>query len=124
MMEITHFLTILLCPLKPARRISRRRQAVGSVASPLPKKNTSSASVRKAGPLAKDGPRYYCDLPNCKESCSRYHDVQRHKRTRHGDGPKPECPACGRFFSRDDGLQRHLKGRCKWKDSEIVNSTE
>ncbi|KAJ3324792.1 hypothetical protein HDV06_006100 [Boothiomyces sp. JEL0866] len=59
---------------------------------------------------------YVCDAQDCKAAFSRKHDLKRHSKLHSGE-KLFKCKACGKSFSRNDALGRHLKPSDQGKES-------
>ncbi|KAI3633724.1 hypothetical protein MIR68_008671 [Amoeboaphelidium protococcarum] len=56
---------------------------------------------------------FACDFDGCSAAFTRRHDLNRHRKTHSGER-EYQCSDCGRKFSRQDALTRHLNGStCK-----------
>ncbi|KAG0200271.1 hypothetical protein BGX28_006636 [Mortierella sp. GBA30] len=51
---------------------------------------------------------FVCSVLECSKRFSRKHDLQRHEASVHKGERNYGCPTCGKPFSRQDGLRRHL----------------
>ncbi|KAF9573868.1 hypothetical protein EC968_007825 [Mortierella alpina] len=51
---------------------------------------------------------FVCSVVECSKRFSRKHDLQRHEASVHKGERNYGCPTCGKPFSRQDGLRRHL----------------
>ncbi|KAJ3300943.1 hypothetical protein HDV03_001580 [Kappamyces sp. JEL0829] len=59
---------------------------------------------------------FVCEDPGCDASFSRKHDLKRHQKLHSGERTFT-CKACGKSFSRNDALGRHLRPSDGGKDS-------
>ncbi|KAF9238555.1 hypothetical protein BU15DRAFT_22331, partial [Melanogaster broomeanus] len=58
---------------------------------------------------------YLCDLDGCTHICSSAGDLQRHQQSLRHRAPSYPCLACGKSYTRQDALKRHLNGKVACK---------
>ena len=79
---------------------------IDSMSYPSP----SISSVRSFDSALKC-PECHKVISNCKNYKDSRSNLKRHRRIKHGNGPKPTCsePGCGKIFERSDALAKHRK---------------
>lgn len=67
--------------------------------------------LRQSGASRSSLLRNVYDCPACDISTTRYADLQRHRRSKHGKSRAYQCHECDKAFSRKDMLDRHRRER-------------
>jgi uncharacterized Zn-finger protein len=60
----------------------------------------------------------------CNAKFTTKRDLERHERTKHKRGEKLLCEHCGKKFSRDDNMRRHIKVKCPRKPADVKESID
>ncbi|KAF9223311.1 hypothetical protein BS17DRAFT_133625 [Gyrodon lividus] len=76
-------------------------------------------------PLSKSVPKTYpCFLDGCTHICISAGDLQRHQQSLRHRAPSYPCLACGKVYTRQDALKRHLNGKVGCKRTHAVKLAE
>ncbi|KAJ3283720.1 hypothetical protein HDU79_008835 [Rhizoclosmatium sp. JEL0117] len=88
----------------------------GSLGRKIPALDSEVSSISRASEIERGSVGGSAAMPyvctHCQRPFLRKHDLKRHETTTHGGGTF-KCETCPKTFTRNDALQRHIKGRCK-----------
>ncbi|ORY42301.1 hypothetical protein BCR33DRAFT_718464 [Rhizoclosmatium globosum] len=88
----------------------------GSLGRKRPALDSEVSSISRASEIERGSVGGAAAMPyvctHCQRPFLRKHDLKRHETTTHGGGTF-KCETCPKTFTRNDALQRHIKGRCK-----------